>query len=654
MNQTKTFEGVFNLGKNNIAYITDKTDGQVVEIPVHLHNGALHKDIVRVRVTNAVKNEGEIVEIIRRSQSGFVGILKKENSNFVVVPDNYKIPTITLENNTQLSAHTGESVFVVITKYQPTLVGTVQKFLGKATSNDAHMNGIALEQGFDYTFPENVEEEAQKLEEQGIQAQDRKSRRDMRETLTFTIDPQDAKDFDDALSFVVLPNGNYEIGIHIADVAHYVQPESAIDTEAQKRTTSVYLVDRTIPMLPEQISNGLCSLRPDEDKLAFSVVLEINPKTGDIINEWFGRTIIRSNKRFTYEEAQEIIDTQKGIYVNELLSLNTLAKIYTQQRHDKGSLDFETHEVKFVLDDEGVPLDVKVKERIDTNKLIEEFMLLANNRVAEYMQKAPFFVYRVHGKPERERMEKLRDFLKLLDYTTELVDDIIPVKTLQKIIKDAEGKPVYDTLQTAIVRSMQKANYTTQNIGHFGLAFKHYTHFTSPIRRYPDVLAHRLLYHALQGTTDNFDQEWYEKMCSRSSDQEVKAVTAERNSIKLKQVEYMKTKNPDDILNGVVTGAGKFGLFVAESHSLSEGMIRMSDLGNDHWEFREASGSIVGKRTQKIFKLGDRIQMKIKHIDLEKRLIDYGLVLNGISQIAPPRAPFQKRSPHKHAPKKPL
>jgi ribonuclease R len=667
MNTTKDFEGVYSLGKNGIAYIKNKETGDVIEVPSHLHKSALHRDIVRVEVTDENKNEGSITEIIRRAQIGYVGILKGKGSHFVMVPDNFKIPDVTIPSQYTGGAEIGQKVFVEITEFEPNLIGKVSKNLGEPDSNDAHMHGIALEQGFDYSFPEDVEKESDALEAKGITDEERSTRRDLRDTFTFTIDPADAKDFDDALSYKVLENGNYEIGIHIADVAHYVQPGTALDREAQKRTTSVYLVDRTIPMLPEGLSNGLCSLRPNEEKLAFSAIFEINPTTGAVMNEWFGRTLIESDKRFTYEEAQDVLDAKTGLHAEELLEFNRLAKMYSKQRYDNGALNFETHEVKFILDDKGVPISVKVKERIDTNKLIEEFMLLANNRVSAYMKDADFFIYRIHDKPETDRMEKLQEFLKLLNYQTTMEDGIIPVKVLQRIIKEAEGKPEYDTLQIVIVRSMQKAIYTTKNIGHFGLAFDHYSHFTSPIRRYPDVLAHRLLSHKLKETTPEHDHEWFEKMCGHSSQQEQHAVTAERNSIKLKQVEYMKTQDPDTIFEGVVTGAGKFGVFVAEAESRSEGMIRLFDLGDDNWEYIEKSGVIRGKRTQKTYKLGDKIHLKIKTVDLEKRLIDYVLVIDGVSQAAPPRAPRHHRKrrgyegskprnnhskPNQHSPKK--
>ncbi|MCD5389906.1 MAG: ribonuclease R [Candidatus Pacebacteria bacterium] len=625
MNKNQTFEGRYSLGKNGIAYIKNRDTGDVIEVPKHDGGTAMSRDIVLVEITDAKRNEGRVVEIVARAKTGFVGIIKAHGDHFNLHPDDFKIPEILIPNALADNPTVGEKVYAEIETYEPTLTGRIVKHLGKVGSNDALMNGIALEQGFDFSFSDEVEAEADALEKKGITNDERENRRDMRDTLTFTIDPADAKDFDDALSFKKLDDKTYEIGIHIADVAHYVTPGSALDNEAQKRTTSVYLVDRTIPMLPEALSNGLCSLRQDEEKLAFSAVFDIDIKTGEVKKEWYGRTLINSNKRFSYEEAQDIIDAKSGLYSHELLELNRLSKIYTKNRHDNGALNFETYEVKFILDDDGKPIDVKVKERIDTNKLIEEFMLLANNGVAKYMQDADFFVYRIHDKPETERVEKLQEFLKLLDIKTQLVDGIIPPKQLQQIIADAEGSEIYDTLQTAIVRSMQKAIYTTNNIGHFGLAFENYSHFTSPIRRYPDVLAHRLLEHKLKETSTEQDQSWHEKMCAHSSAKEQSAVTAERNSIKLKQVEYMAQKNPDDILNGIVTGTGKFGVFVAEVESRSEGMIRLGDLGNDFFKFNEKIGVVKGEKTGQMFKLGDKIKMKLKKVDLKKKLIDYKL-----------------------------
>ena len=627
MNKGTIIEGVYTLGKNDIGFVRIKGIEHVIEVPAHERATALNKDIVKVEVTDAEKLQGKVLDIIKRASVGFAGTLAKQGEHFVVKPDNFRLADIIIPHGADAFT-VGNKVFAIIDQYGEPLVGTITEDLGKAGSNDATMKGIALEQGFSENFPPEVDEQAEKIKAEGITEAEVARRRDMRGTLTFTIDPADAKDFDDALSFNKLDDGNYEIGIHIADVSHYVQPGTAIDTEAMKRTTSVYLVDRTIPMLPEVLSNGLCSIREAEEKLAFSTVFVINAQTGKVLDEWYGRTIIVSDKRFTYEEAQEILDKGEGLYHYELSELNRLAKIYEAERAKKGALNFETHEVKFILDEAGVPLDVKVKQRIDTNKLIEEFMLLANNKVAEYVQSTniPFFVYRIHDKPDQERAEKLRDFLALIGYKDiHLVDGIIQPKVLQRIISEAEGLSVYDTLQTVIVRSMQKAIYTTKNIGHFGLAFESYSHFTSPIRRYPDVLAHRLLQHALDNTAPDFDQAWHEKMCDHSSSQEQSAVTAERNSIKVKQVQYMSLRNQKDSFKGIVTGASKFGVFVAEQHSLSEGMIRMGDLGNDLWEYQEKTGTVMGKRSRKIFKIGDELNIKIKKVDLEKNLIDYAI-----------------------------
>lgn len=625
MDNSKIIEGVYSLGKNGIGYVKNKEQKNVIEIPSHERNTALHKDIVNVIITDKNKHEGRVKEVIKRAQVGFTGILKKQGGHIIVDTDHFKIPDIVIPELT-IEAEFGNKVFARIDRYEDPLTGTIVRDLGKPNSNDAIMNGVALEHGFDMSFPEAVEKESQEIEARGITDNDRSSRRDMTDTLTFTIDPADAKDFDDALSFKTCENGDIEIGIHIADVSHYVQPDSELDKEAQKRSTSVYLVDRTIPMLPEALSNGLCSLREGEEKLAFSAVFTVSKDDGSVQKEWFGRTIINSNKRFTYEEAQDILDNGKGLYYEELSKLNSLAKIYEKNRYKEGALNFETHEVKFILDEQGKPIDVKVKERIDTNKLIEEFMLLANSRVALFAEKTslPFFVYRIHDKPDPERAQKLHEFLKLLGFkNVPLVDGIIPAESIQKIITDSEGSQSYDTLQTVVVRSMQKAIYTTKNIGHYGLAFDSYSHFTSPIRRYPDVLAHRLIQHALDETSPEYNQSWHEKMCQHCSEQEQAAVTAERNSIKIKQVQYMADRDQHKVFGGIVTGASKFGVFVAEEHSRSEGMIRLSDLGDDFWEYQEKTGTVKGKKTGKSFRIGDEVSIMIKRVDLERNLIDY-------------------------------
>jgi ribonuclease R len=643
--QKKVYEGIYTLGKNGVGYVRNREFQKVFEIPLHHHGTALNKDIVEVTPSNADETEAHIVNIVRRAKSGFSGILNKKNGAWYLEPEDTKIPDIKVENENNITE--GNRIFVTMTSYEP-LLGTIDKDLGHPKENDGKMNAVALEYGFDFQFPKAVEKEAEALEDYKMDTSEIAKRRDIRDITTFTIDPADAKDFDDALSFVTLENGNYQIGIHIADVSHYVKPGSALDDEAQERTTSVYLVDRTIPMLPEILSNGLCSLRQDEDKYAFSAMFEIVPKTGEVVDEWFGRTVIRSDKRFTYQEAQEIINNGEGLFHQEISEMNRLAKIYSKQRENRGSINFETQEVKFILDEKGKPIRVQVKQRVDTMKMIEEFMLLANESVAKFMKKqesVPFFVYRVHDRPEPDRMKKLKDFLTLLGYDAPLVDQRIPTAHLQKILHEAEGTPAFEMLQTVVVRSMQKAVYTTKNIGHYGLAFDDYTHFTSPIRRYPDVLAHRLLQNALDQQEPEKDQAWYEKMCAHCSEQEQRAVTAERNSIKMKQVEYMASKDPNEKLKGVVTGASKFGVFIAEQESLSEGMIRLSDLGNDFWKYDEKTGTVFGEKTKKRYKIGDIVDIKIKHVDEQKHLIDY--IIDGVT----PRQHRQSRQNNKkHSP----
>jgi len=639
MNNTekKVYEGIYTLGKNGSGFVRNREFQKVFEIPLHHHGTALNKDIVEVSPTDDTETEAHIVNIVRRAKSGFSGILHEKEGRFYAQPEDSKIPEIPVPATNEIKP--GNRVFVSITNYDP-LAGIINKDLGDPKDNNGKMHAVALEYGFDFTFPDAVEKEADALENISMSDDEIAKRRDLRDITTFTIDPADAKDFDDALSFVTLENGNYQIGIHIADVSHYVQPGTALDTEAQERTTSVYLVDRTIPMLPEVLSNGLCSLRQDEDKYAFSAIFEIVPESGAVVDEWYGRTVIRSNKRFSYEEAQEVIDTQKGLYVNEITEMDRLAKMYTQNREKRGSINFETQEVKFILDELGKPIQVKVKHRVDTMKMIEEFMLLANESVAKFMENqasVPFFIYRIHDRPEPDRMKKLKDFLELLGYEAPLVDQRIPTAHLQKILKEAEGTPAFEMLQVVIVRSMQKAIYSTKNIGHYGLAFDDYTHFTSPIRRYPDVLAHRLLQNALDNQEPTKDQDWYEKMCKHSSQQEQSAVTAERNSIKMKQVEYMASKDPNEKLKGVVTGASKFGVFIAEKESLSEGMIRLSDLGNDFWKFDENTGTVIGERTGKRYKIGDVVDIRIKRVDEQKNLIDY--IIDGVTPR--PRREYQ-------------
>ncbi|MEK7115635.1 MAG: VacB/RNase II family 3'-5' exoribonuclease, partial [Patescibacteria group bacterium] len=514
------------------------------------------------------KETGEIREIISRSKAGFAGVIEKEGGVYFLVPSDIKMYTdIVIPQEKLKGAKEGQKVFVIITDWkdpQKNPIGEVDEVLGEPGEHNAEMKGIALEKGFRKEFPSPVEREAEALKKKVLSEEEIKKRRDFRKITTFTIDPFDAKDFDDALSFKDLGGGKVEIGIHIADVSHYVRPDTFLNKEAIKRSTSLYLVDRTIPMLPEAISNDLCSLNPDEDKLTMSAVFVLD-QNARVLEEWFGKTIIHSDKRFSYEEAQEILDNKKGEFYHELSALNSLAKKLTQERFEEGAISLDQEEVKFVLDEAGVPIKVYKKTRQDTNKLIEEFMLLANKKVASFvanMEKESVFVYRVHDNPDYDRMHNLTLFLKSLGYSVKTKDGIVEGKELNKLIASLEGKPGKDTIQTAIVRSMAKAVYTTKNIGHFGLAFKHYTHFTSPIRRYPDVMVHRLLDEYLRGEKIKED-EWhlYEAMCVYSSQREKEASDAERASIKYKQVEYMSSR-VGQVFDGVISSVTDWGIYV--------------------------------------------------------------------------------------------
>lgn len=623
------FEGMFILGKNGLGSVTHRETKAVILIENHHINTALNRDTVRIHILDRATGTGEVVEVLRRAKASYTGIVQDRGGVLGIIPSDQRDPEMRIVDVDP--ALIGRKVAVSIdswTEGKP--IGRVQMVIGTPGENNTEMLALAIERGFEAGFPETVIEEATKLHGFGIPEEEIAKRRDMRGTTTFTIDPIDAKDFDDALSFKVLPDGLYEIGIHIADVSFFVRPGSELDEEARKRTTSVYLVDRVIPMLPETLSNELCSIRQDEDKLTFSTVYHIDSKTGEIRDTWFGRTIIRSDKRFSYEEAQEILNKGEGLYYQELSELNRLAKIYTKQRFSRGALDMDQDEVRFVLDEEGKPIRVTIKKRIETNRLIEEFMLLANRSVAERLSKkdaAGIAVYRVHDLPSTERMEDLQRFLKTLGYETNLVNGVIPPEQLQEILNAAGTDTARETIQSSIIRSLAKAIYSTTNIGHYGLAFPYYTHFTSPIRRYPDVMVHRLLQMTLDGQVANVEQfRDIEYMSRFSSDREKDAQEAERASIKYKQVEYMTERIGMEFI-GVVTGVSKYGLYVAESESKSEGMIRLMDLGPDYYEHDEKNAAIVGRKTGEIFRIGDRLPIRVKSADLDRRIIDYVRVL---------------------------
>lgn len=642
-------------------------------------NGAIDGDIVKVLVSTKKKKptdktEGEIIEIVKRGRSEIVGTIEiMPNYAFVVASSKKIYGDIFVSKNDLKNALHGDKVIVKITKYaedERKMEGIVAEVLGKSGENNTEMHAILAEFGLPISFPINIEKEADNIPTK-ISSSEIKKRRDFRKITTFTIDPVDAKDFDDALSFEFLENGNYEIGVHIADVTHYVSPESALEQEAFMRATSVYLVDRVVPMLPEKLSNGLCSLRPNEDKLTFSAVFEVTPNA-KVIKEWFGRTIIHSDKRFSYEEAQEqltinseeltikneqvILDnadnqvvaevpkkkivkkkadvieiaSSQNNFAKELNILNNLAHQLRDERFAKGAVNFETVEVKFQLDEDGKPLGVYQKVRVDAHKLIEEFMLLANKKVAEYVfnlkktEPRNTMVYRIHDAPDPEKLKNFSTFAKRFGYNVDTEVARIS-QSFNELMHNVEGKPEQNILENLAVRTMSKAKYSTDPIGHFGLAFPFYSHFTSPIRRYPDMMAHRMLQHYLDGGQPLERGPW-ELRCKHSSEREKMAAEAERASIKYKQVEYMSLMDDDKVWDGIISGVTEFGIFVEITETASEGLIRMVDLKDDFYDYDRDNYRIVGQRNGKVFTFGDKLQVKVKECNLARRSMDLLLV----------------------------
>lgn len=618
-------------------------------------NGAIDGDLVKVATFGEFYRkgdnpEGKVIEIIERGRSEVVGKVQVFGNYALVKPDHKSLhEDIFIPKDKINGAIKNDLVIVKINAY-PTntqqAVGEITDILGQAGDNNAEMHAILAEFGLPIKFPKEIEAEAEAIPEI-IEESEIKKRRDFRQILTFTIDPHDAKDFDDALSFRETENGNYEIGVHIADVTHYVKPGTRLEEEALNRATSVYLVDRTIPMLPEKLSNNLCSLRPHEDKLTFSAVFEMTPDA-QIVKEWFGRTIIHSDKRFSYEEAQEILEIEEGQivvdevalkYIKPLHTLNHLAKILKQERFKKGAINFETNEVKFRLDAQGKPLGVVLKIRKDSHKLIEEFMLLANKKVAEFVfnlgkkknkdseeqESGNTMVYRTHEPPNPEKLLNFANFAARLGFTIKTDTEKGLSSTMNKMMEEVEGTGVQNVLEQLAVRTMSKAKYTTEALGHFGLAFEHYSHFTSPIRRYPDMMAHRLLQNYLDKKKAP-SQEEYEKKSKHSSDREKLAAEAERASIKYKQVEYMSMQDHSLIFDGVVTGVTDFGIFVEITSTNCEGMVRLADLNDDFYELDKENYRLVGKRTGRIITFGEGVKVRVKTTDLERRSMDLELV----------------------------
>lgn len=631
-------EGIIRISHKGIGKVTIKETDEIVEIQHSFLRTALHNDTVRVLLhprKNKDPQTGEVTKIIRRSKKGFSGILEKEDNAYFLIPSDLRMYVDILIPKEKLNgAQVGQKVFVTISEWhdqKKSPIGEVIEVLGTPNDHNVEMQAIALEKGFSEIFPREVLMEAEKLKQIGITEEEIKKRKDIRETLTFTIDPHDAKDFDDAISYKKISDNIYEIGIHIADVSHYVTPGSALDEDAYKRGTSVYLVDRTIPMLPEVLSNDLCSLKPDVDRLTFSIVFEIN-KEGKVLKEWVGKTIIHSNKRFTYEEAQSSLDKKDGLFHSELTIINNIAKKIKRERFANGAISLDQDEVKFELDQNGVPIKVYVKTRGDSNRMIEELMLLANRRIAEKMSvkkkgaQDNIFLYRIHDLPNKEKMQDLAFFLKKLGYKISLKNGIIPSEEINLLIHKIEGSPLRDMVHTAIIRTMAKAIYSVKNIGHYGLAFKYYTHFTSPIRRYPDIIVHRILDLNINGkliSNDKFKK--YQEISLETSQREKEAAEAERASIKYKQVEYMSSRI-GDLFNGVITGVTEWGLYVEEEETKCEGMIKIRDLGKDYYNFDRKHMRLVGQKTHKKFTLGDKLRFKVSEVDINKKTIDYLLI----------------------------
>ena len=620
-------------GKNSV--LTDE-DNQSISGQEQNSTHALNGDKVKVVIAAAKKNtepEAEVIEILEKKEQTFIGTLRVEKQYGILVTDSKFLATdIIIPKNRLKGGKTGDKAIARITSWEndeKNPKGEVLDILGVTGENTTEMHAILAEFGLPYRYPEAVEKAADKIGA-GITDQVVEQRIDMRATTTFTIDPKDAKDFDDALSIKKLGNGNWEVGVHIADVTHYVLPDSIIDKEAQKRATSVYLVDRVVPMLPEHLSNGICSLRPDEDKLTFSCIFEMN-SDAEVINSQIARTVTRSNRRFTYDEAQNVIETGSGDFCEEILTLDRLAKTLRRKRYENGSVEFDRAEVRFDIDETGHPIGVYFKESKDANKLIEEFMLLANKTVAAAIgkpqgkKKPKAFVYRVHDMPDPGKLADLSKIARTFGFKVKETGSSREVnRSINRMLADVKGKGEENFLSTIAIRSMAKAVYTTQNIGHYGLAFDYYTHFTSPIRRYPDMMVHRLLERYLAGGRSVNIQK-LEDQCKHSSEMEQLAANAERSSIKYKQVEFMGD-HMGQIFDGVISGVTEWGLYVELNENKCEGLVPVRELADDFYDFDEKNYCLTGRRKNVRYRLGDNVRVKVVRANLERKQLDFVLV----------------------------
>lgn len=634
--KANTVTGIVDMKATGKAYIMSPDLPEDIFISANNTNHALNGDKVKVHLfpkRKEKKPEGIIVEILERAKKQFVGIVHVSKRFAFLVPDSdlmkedIYIPLASLKG-----AKHGQKAVAVISEWPEKAtnpIGEIIHVLGQPGDNNVEMNSILAEFDFPLSFSKAAEAEAAKITNEIPEAEIAK-RRDFRGIWTCTIDPVDAKDFDDALSLQKLPDGNWEVGVHIADVSHYVTPGSAIDKEAYERGTSIYLVDRTIPMLPEKLSNMVCSLRPDEEKACFSAVFKLNDKA-EILHEWFGRTVIRSDRRYAYEEVQVMIEGAEGDFKNELMILHNLSSKLREDRFKKGSIAFKSQEVKFKLDEKGKPIGVMLKEQKEANWLIEDFMLLANRRVAEKIAtrknkegEAKTFVYRVHDEPNPEKLSRFSEFLKKLGYDFQTGSRKSITTSFNSLFEQILGKGEENMIETIAIRTMARAVYTTHNIGHYGLSFRYYTHFTSPIRRYPDLMVHRLLQRYLEDKPTVAKAE-YEEYCQHSSDMERKAMEAERASTKYKQAEYLMDRIGQDF-DGLISGVSKWGIFVELTESKCEGMVSLRLMNDDFYYLDEENYRIIGQRWGKIYRLGDKVCIKVKKIDLQKKQMDFDLI----------------------------